>query len=331
MKAKNKYLKIFLSARRWMQMLLKVGNLYNKLVDFFTQQYQKPNRHLRLIKVSFLTTLLICIVFGQVVSAQPPNATALVEQGVKAYEAGNFFNAIKYWQEALNQDSNNPDSTAIVNENLARAYQEIGDNKEAIASLLAAIRDYGTLENMQQVGRMKSELAQVYSNLGQPRKAIALLCGKLVDKSKSIECTPESAAQIATKYNDKTGQVAALGILGEAYHLMGDYNQAIQYLHEAQKLDPASEFLVLNSLGNAYKSRAQLRELQADSANKAGIYSKENEFTQQSVEDYNQAYQYFDKSAKLASDHKDALAEMRGLLNLIQLFSQTNKSKLIND
>ena len=29
---------------------------------------------------------------------------------------------------------------------------------------------------------MRTELAQVYSNLGQPQKSIALLCGKKVDK-----------------------------------------------------------------------------------------------------------------------------------------------------
>ncbi|MHC5720489.1 MAG: tetratricopeptide repeat protein, partial [Nostoc sp.] len=126
-------------------------------------------------------------------------------------------------QEALNQYKNNPSEAAVVNENLGRVYQQLGQNKEAIASLSAAIRDYGAVENIQQVGRMQSELAQVYSNLGQPRKAIALLCGKLVDKSKisknqgsqQIECTPESAEQIATKHNDKRGKIAALGILGE--------------------------------------------------------------------------------------------------------------------
>ncbi|MDZ8263258.1 hypothetical protein [Nostoc sp. ChiQUE01b] len=46
-----------------------------------------------------------------------------------------FFNAIKHWEEALNQDKNNPEFTAVVNENLARAYQQIGENKAAIASL----------------------------------------------------------------------------------------------------------------------------------------------------------------------------------------------------
>ncbi|WP_339375918.1 CHAT domain-containing protein [Calothrix sp. NIES-2098] len=260
----------------------------------------------------------------------------MIKQGIKEYNSGNFFNAIQNWQEALNQYKNNPSATAVVNENLARAYQQIGENKDAIASLEAAIRDYGVVENIQQVGRMKSELAQVYSDLGQPRKAIALLCGQLVDKSKypvnqNIECTSDSAAQIAIKYNDKRGQVAALGILGEAYRLVGSYDQAIKYLDAAQQVTPEYQFLVFNSLGNAYKSRGQLRELQADSAKKAGISSKEQELTQKSLDDYKRAYQYFQDSIKFARNQKQAVAEMRGLLNLIQLASQTNKNKFIND
>ncbi|MHC5771988.1 MAG: CHAT domain-containing protein, partial [Nostoc sp.] len=239
----------------------------------------------------------------------------------------------------LNQSKNNPSTTAVVNENLARAYQQVGENKAAIASLSAAIADYSTVENIPQVGRMKSELAQVYSNLGQPHKAIALLCGQLVEKSRisenqpsqEIKCTPESAEQIATKYNDKRGKIAALGILGEAYRLIGSYDQAIKYLHAAQQVSPEYDFLVLNSLGNAYKSRAQLHELQANSAKQAGIFSKEKEFTNKSAADYNQAREYFQNSIKLARNQKQPLAEMRGLLNLIQLGSQTNETKVIDD
>jgi CHAT domain-containing protein/lipopolysaccharide biosynthesis regulator YciM len=278
-------------------------------------------------------TLVISLLFGQVVSAQTPNITALIDQGIKDYNTGNFLNAIKSWQEALKQDKNNPSVTAVVNENLARAYQQIGENKATIVSLSAAIRDYDTVKNIQQVGRMKSELAQVYSNLGQPRKAIALLCGQLLDKSKKqeIKCTPESAEQIATKYNDKRGQVAALGILGEAYRSLGNYDQAIKYLDTAKQVSPEYNFLVLNSLGNAYKSRGQLRDLQADSADKAGLSNKQEEFTKKSQEDYNKAYQYFQDSIKFARNQKQSLAEMRGLLNLIQLASQTNKHKIIDD
>ncbi|WP_373525978.1 CHAT domain-containing protein [Nostoc sp.] len=319
MKFKNKYLQILLSKPRLIYMLLKLGKL----------------NHHQFTKVLFLLTIVICLLFGQFVSAQTPNVNSLVEQGIKDYNGGDFFNAIKHWQESLNQYKNNPSAKAIVNENLARAYQKVGEEKAAIASLSAAINDYGTVGNIQQVGRMKSELAQVYSNLGQPRKAIALLCGKLIDKSKTsenqaMECTIESAAQIATKYNDKDGKVVALGILGEAYRLIGSYDQAIKYLDAAQKVAP-QDFLVLNSLGTAYRSRAQLRELQADSAKKTGILSKEREFTQKSVKDYEKARQYFQDSIKFARNEKQDLAQMRGLLNLIQLDSQKNQSKFIND
>lgn len=178
---------------------------------------------------------------------------------------------------------------------------------------------------------MKSELGQVYNTLGQPRRAIAVLCGKLVEPqslesktNQELECIPESAEQIATTHKDKAGMVAALGILGEAYRLIGNYDQAIKYLHAAQQ-SPESDFLVLNSLGNAHKDRGQLRELQANSAKQAGIINKENEFNQKSAADYNQAREYFQESVKLARKQKQALAEMRGLLNLIQLNSQTNQ------
>ncbi len=334
-KIKNKYFKVSLSALQHIHVLQKMKNLCQRIIYFCIQQHQKLNRH-QVIKLLFSLTLVICLLLGQVVTAQTPNTKALVEQGIKEYNRGNFSNAINNWQEALNQYKNNPPARAVVSENLARAYQQIGNNKDAIASLEAAIRDYGAVENIQQVGRMKSELAQVYSNLGQPRKAIALLCGQMVEKSKSpasrdIECTPDSAIQIATKSNDRRGQVAALGILGEAYRLIGSYDQAIKYLDVAQQVTPEYQFLVFNSLGNAYKSRGQLRELQADSANKASIYNKEKELTQKSLDDYKRAYEYFQDSIKFARNQKQPLAQMRGLLNLIQLASQTNKNQLIHD
>lgn len=337
MKFPKKYSKLLLSELLRTSTFVARTYLCARLIHLFTQ-HQKLNRH-QFIKVLFLATLGICLLFGQVGSAQTQNARLLVEQGIKDYDARNFPNAVKHWQEALNQYKNNPSSAAVVNENLARVYQQIGQNKEAIESLSAAIRDYGAVANMQQVGRMQSELAQVYSNLGQPRKAIALLCGQLVEKSKisetqpsqEIKCTPESAEEIATKHNDKRGKIAALGILGEAYRLIGNYDQAIKYLHAAQQVSPEYDFLVLNSLGNALRSRAQLYELEANSANQAGIVSKENEFTNKSAADYNQAREYFQNSIKLAHNQKQPLAEMRGLLNLIQLGSQTNETKVISD
>ena len=321
-----------MKTKKYLKLLSVPLQLSARLIHFFTRQYQQ-HRHL-FIKVLFFITLIMYLSFGQVVSAQVPNAS-IVEQGIKDYYAGNFRNAIKHWQDALISYKNDPSGAAVINENLARAYQELGQNKEAIESLSVAIRDYGAVKNIQQVGRMKSELAQVYNNLGQPRKAIALLCGKLVEpdgenQKSQDECTADSAKQIATIHNDKRGTVAALGILGEAYRLIGNYDQAIKYLDAGQQVAPEYKFLVLNSLGNAYKNRAQLRELQADSAKQAEIFSKEKEFSQKSAADYKKAREYFQESIQLARERKQPLAEMRGLLNLIQLSSQTNKTKFDN-
>ncbi|BAY81247.1 TPR repeat protein [Calothrix parasitica NIES-267] len=302
----------------------------------------KTKKYLKFFQLLFLTTLLICISFGQVVSAQNSLTSLLIERGIKDYNNRNFLDAIKHWQQALirykNQNQNNPAATAVINENLGRAYQKLGENQAAITSLTAAINDYQAVKDVPQVGRMRTELAQVYSNLGQPQKAIALLCGKQASKSRdagnqnieTIECIPESAVQIANKYSDKSGKIAALGVLGEVYRLIGNYDRAIAYLRAAQ-FDAEDNFLVLNSLGNAYLNRAQLRELQAVSAGKIGLDDKEIEFNQKSRADFQRASDNFKNSIKFARERNQSLPEMRGLLNLIKLGSYTDKSKVVQD
>ncbi len=363
MKTKNKYLKFLLGVLLCLpnfvqrgvdafvqyvlrtQQLLKVPPhtifLWVRLIYFSNQQQYQKLKYRRFIKGLFCATLVICLSFGQLVSAQTPNANSLVEQGIEDYKNGNFQDAVENWKQALIHYKNNPSARAVVHENLGRAYQKLGKNKDTIKSLSEAIRDYEIAEDMQQVGRTQTELAQFYSNLGQPRKAIALLCGKLAEKksetstnkgknSEEIKCTPESAEQIATKYDDTDGKVAALGVLGEAYRLIGNYDQAIEYLEEANKLAP-DDFLVLNSLGNTYRSRAQLQELQAKSAEKLRLLDKEKDLLCKFINDYKQAYQYFQDSIKFAREKEESLAEIRGLLNLIRLDSQTNLMKAMDD
>lgn len=296
------------------------------------------NKRLRLLQFLFCTSLLICISFGQVVSAQNYNGQnrqsaeikkliskeILVENGVKDYHNGNFSDAIKHWQSALVKYQNQPSATAIIHENLGRAYRKLGENQAAITSFSAAIRDYSTVKNIPQMGRMQTELAQVYRNLGQPKKAIALLCGK------QGECQKDTAVEIATSYKDKKGKVAALGVLGEVYRLIGNYDRAITYLQTAQT-DSEDNFLVANSLGNAYLNRALLRDLRAKSAAKIGLDKKKTEFNRKSGDDFLQAREYFQSSIKSAREQNQSLAQMRGLLNLIKLASHTNKTTVIDD
>lgn len=306
-------------------------------------QYRKSVRR-RFLGVLFLCSLTFCLwlshvpfftwqqKLGEVVHAQS-DASKLVQQGVQSYQLVKLQDAIKYWQEALNiyQKNNNRANEAVVLENLARAYQQIGQLDKSIAHWDKVIAYYRQAGNRQQVGRMLIEQSQVYNSLGQPRKAIALLCGVLQgepeqEQSKAVEksvCQEESALQIARSLQDKIGEAGALGSLGEAYRMVGYYDRAIDYLNRAEKIAPKGyDFLVLNSLGNAYVSRAQRWALRADSARQSQV-PKANEFEQQSKSDYQAALNKFQSSFDKAGEQSNQFAQIRAVMNLIQFYYRT--------
>ncbi|PHJ58478.1 hypothetical protein VF14_18920 [Nostoc linckia z18] len=305
----------------------------------------------RFLGFLFLVSLTFCLWLGYVpltakqmtiaelVNAQTPDAAQLVNQGIERYSKGEFRGAISRWKTALDiyQKSNNRANAVIVSENLARAYQQLGESEAALSYWERVINYYRSSGDWQQLGRMLTEQAQAYSSLGQPGKAIQLLCGasakKLESNKKSQEkreCLQGSALQIAREQRDTLGEVAALGSLGEAYRLRGDYDEAIEYLEHAKNLkNPAYDFLVLNSLGNAHVSRAQLWNLRAKSAQQRGV-PKANEFQQKATNNYKQALEYFQSSLKEARQQDNKPGEMRSLLNLIQLYYRTQAINLVD-
>ncbi|NEO49336.1 MAG: CHAT domain-containing protein [Moorea sp. SIO4A3] len=314
------------------------------MFDRFSKSNMRP-----WLGVLFLISLTLCLwlgnlsliteqaTIGELVNAQDTNTTQQVNQGIERYARGDYRGAISLWKEALKvyEKSNEAATIAIVNENLARAYQQLGDTQATLAYWEKVIYYYQTIGNLQKVGQVLTEQAQAYSNLGQPGKAIALLCGANYDKSQGkLECLPGSALQIAREQQDKLGEVAALGSLGEAYRLRGDYNEAIDYLESALEEakiynNPAYIVLVLNSLGNTHASRAQLWNLRAKSAAKRGI-PKGKEFQTNAREDYQKALSYFQSSFKQSQEQDYKSAQMRSLLNLIQLYERTQDLNLVD-
>ena len=123
---------------------------------------------------------------------------------------------------------------------LVRAEQQVGAVDQTIADLEQLIAYYRQTGNRMQVGRMQTEQAQAYSSLGQQRKAIALLCRDESDRDPSDQlkaaCRTDSALAIARHQADTIGEIAALGSLGNAYRLHGDYDDALHYLQAALTL-----------------------------------------------------------------------------------------------
>ncbi|GAB1541170.1 hypothetical protein NUACC21_38400 [Scytonema sp. NUACC21] len=204
---------------------------------------------------------------------------------------------------------------------------------KSIAHWDKAIAYYRQVGDVEQVGRMLVEQSQVYNSLGQPKKAIALLCGVLQgdpqeEQSKKVEnnsdCRKESALFLTKFSKDKMGEAGALGSLGEAYRLVGYYDRAMQYLESAEKIAPKGyDFLVLNSLGNVYVSQAQRWELRAKSAEQREV-PKAGEFKQKSDSYYQKALNKFQSSFEKAGEQGNPLAQIRVLMNLIQFYYRMN-------
>ncbi|HEY9780043.1 MAG TPA: CHAT domain-containing protein [Leptolyngbyaceae cyanobacterium] len=296
----------------------------------------------------FLLSLTLCLYLGQllptwqVATAVSPDASQLVQQGVDLYQVGNYKDAIAPWQTALNlyQKTKNPANATLVQENLARAYEQIGESASAVDLWDLAIAYYRKIKDISQVGRLLTEQAQSYTNLGQPRKAISLLCGNLEVKSQNsslasrysplatFDCIEDSSLQIARVYKDRNVEAAALGSLGNAYRLMGEYKVAIAYLQSSLKLANEINNQIyrassLNSLGNAYINLAKVNYRRANSAQQRGDVAEADRFRQISFQDDTKALKYFQDSLNLALSQKDSKTQLRVLLNSIPPLHRT--------
>ncbi|MGF1480957.1 MAG: CHAT domain-containing protein [Cyanophyceae cyanobacterium] len=277
----------------------------------------------------FLGSLAFCLWVGQIPS-EPyllkaaiarPDASSLVQQGVQLYQVGDLPGAIAQWQAALKMyhDTQNLTNETVVLENLARAYQQMGQTNQAIDYWEQAIANSRQLDNWQHVGRALTEQAQAYSRIGQQRQAIALLCGD------GDECAPKSAVQIAREQQDRLGQAAALGSLGEATRLRGDYSRALKSLQDSLKIakkiqNRQLQASALNSLGNTTSNLARVNERRAESAQQIGEIEQARQFQETATRQNDQALQYFQESLDLAQAQNNPVGQMRSLLNAIPLY-----------
>lgn len=304
-----------------------------------------PSRHhkfcvRRLLFVLFLCSFALCLGLGHLSStpwrvqsgnvavAQSPDMSQWVQKGVAAYQAGDITGAIAQWETALGayQNTKNPEERALVLENLARSYQQIGQSDRAIHYWSETIAVYRQMGNQTQVGRMLVEQAQAYSKLGQNRRAITILCN-LPEREKP--CNPDSALQILRQQQDALGEAAALGSLGNAYRHRGEYDKAIDNLEKSlaianQLENPVYRASVLNSLGNAYNSLALVNYRRAESANTRGDSAKAEEFQQNALSNDAKALHYFQDSIEVARTENDQRGQMRGLVNSISVLYRTN-------
>ncbi|MEC4815926.1 MAG: CHAT domain-containing protein, partial [Scytonema sp. PMC 1069.18] len=266
---------------------------------------------------------------GRVVKAESPDASQLIEKGLQLYEDTDITAAIKEWEQALSilrKNSNNA-LAVVVRENLARAYQETRQGEQAINYWKEVIVYYRQVGNQEKVGRSLTELAQVYSSLGQTKEALVLLC----NPDKQDNCSPDSAVEIANSSKDKLSQVTAWGSLGDVNRLMGDYDKSLKNLEKSlgfvKKINnPGLQMSVLNSLGNTYISLAKVSDRKAASAKVRGDEEQARSFTKQAQQNETQALEYLHQSLDIARKQQDVSSQMRSLLRIIPLYWRDRRS-----
>lgn len=289
----------------------------------------------------FVLSLTLSLLFGQVsfTKAQSSEASQLVQQGVIEYQNQQYQKAIASWNQALTSYQKTEDraNRAIILENLARAYQKLGQTEQAIAFWEQVTEQYQELGDIKQLGRSLTEQAQAYSRLGQHRLAIAILCGGRSTPNELYstnfeniqECQSGTAIAIAESQQDQLGKVAAFGSLGEAYRLRGYYNQALYYLARSSELaktidNPRLKISALNSLGNTYNSLALISYRRAESAERRGeIFGEDslmNIEIETAAERDQQALDYFQKASELATQEQNSLAQIRNIISTLPIY-----------
>lgn len=300
----------------------------------------------RLLGVLFFCSLTLCLWLGQLparmgqvnlsstATAQTVEANQLVQQGVERYQAGDFRGAIEFWQTALAdyEKAGNRAHAAVVLGNLANAYQDLGQVDRAIGSWEQGIAQARQLGNRQALGRMLTEAAQSYSSLGQYRQVITLLCG---EAKVAPQCEPDSALVIARTQADRLGEVAALGSLGEAHRLRGEYDPAIAYLTVSFELatqlgNSDYQAAAANGLGNAQVGLANLNYRRANSASQQGSRRRAQTFSQRALDYDRQAVQHFQASLDHARRQNNLHDEVQVLINLIPPADRTGQAQLAN-
>ncbi|ESA34057.1 tetratricopeptide tpr-1 repeat-containing protein [Leptolyngbya sp. Heron Island J] len=258
--------------------------------------------------------------------AQATDARELVQTGVDYYNAGNYLAAVAPWLRAHQayEIAQDLPALAIVTENLARVYQQMGRTSEEVAYWEQAIATVETLGDRKKLGQLLTEQAQAYGRLGQHRRAITLLCGTAPDAG---ACQTGSALEIAITANDTLGQIAALGSLGEAYRASGNPNAAQNYLEQGHSLsrelgETALEAPLLNSLGNTATSLALVNYRRASDAAQRKDNLAANELQVEADKFNNQAIDYFQKSYQLAIDQRELQTALHALLNLIPAYER---------
>jgi CHAT domain-containing protein len=247
------------------------------------------------------------------VTGQTPITSAQAKAvGNEHYQAGQYSQAIAFWERALELASASEDKASIQG-HLGSAYRQLGQLNEAIEQWVGAIQIYQKDKDSSNLAEVLADLAQAYTALGQFRPAIE---------------RAHQAIDIARTNRQRETQTVAQGVLGNAYSLAGDYEKALSAYRASMELatqlnNPVYITTALNNQVNILIVRSRRYRLQAESAGREGDEQEQKRLTKLSQQN--------EIAAQKAATHglreskaSGGIPQVRALLNMIRLSEQSS-------
>lgn len=250
-----------------------------------------------------------------------PQSLPLIEQGRLLYEAGKYAKAIATLQPAVKEYQGQKDfiRTAMVHNNLALAYQQLGKQNRVEDNLTQSFK---LIENQPQSIEKQTIVAQAFD-----------IKGKLDLNRGKAQQAWDDWEQAAVHYNaidNQAGLVRSRLNQAQALQVLGFYRRAVKTVEQlqSQQLVDADNQLMWRSLGNTYLSMGELQKAEkaletslslADESNSqadisATYFSLGN--LARSQQDLTQAKFNYQQAIKTAPD---ITSQVRSQLNLLDV------------
>jgi CHAT domain-containing protein len=188
-----------------------------------------------------------------------PDAEALEQQGRTLYEAEQFSEAVRLWQQAVDAFKAQGDelSVAMTLSNLSLAYQQLGQWQEAEET---STKSLNFLETERNLGDSK-ERVQILAQSLDVRGRLQLSRGQ----AEAALSTWQRAESIYARVGDEAARIRSLINQAQALQVLGHYRQAQKILTQLKQTlqnlpDSSLKAIGLRSLGNILRLVGNLGE-----------------------------------------------------------------------
>ncbi|MBD2772424.1 CHAT domain-containing protein [Iningainema sp. BLCCT55] len=277
-----------------------------------------------------------------VVQSLKNEPSQLVQLGKESYKAGQFANAIAVWQKVLDLFTQRGErvNQAVVQSNLALAYQQLGQWQEANQAIAKSI----ILLNEAQKGREKeTSLQDLLAEALNIQGSLQLAQGK----AENALYTWVQATDTYKQAKDKTGVIRSSINQTQALRVLGRYSRAQKTLEEVNKTLQAEPDSLLKAsgllnLGNILQVNGDLNRSEAVLKQSLGIAQKlqsKDEITlallslgntTHAKQQNKEALNYYQQAIAIATTLKTKIqAQLNQLRLLIETEQWTAAEKLI--